>query len=199
MSKPTLFVATTNAHKLREIGQILKVKTESTKLEVLENGRTFEANAIKKATEVLKHALKAGKSVSAVLADDSGLMVDCLNGRPGIRSARFAIPPTPENLCNKLLEVMAGCKKRSAKFVCAMALARPIFKKSGTLARITVRTVKGIVRGHIVNGMCGKNGFGYDAVFMPVGHKLTFGQMSAAKKNRLSHRYRALMKMKKIL
>ena len=85
---------------------------------------------------------------------------------------------------------MKNCRRRGAQFVCAMALIYPNGK---------VKTVKGVVRGRIINEMRGANGFGYDAVFMPAGFKKTFAEMSSAQKNKLSHRSRALKKIKAIL
>ena len=180
-----VIVATTNQHKLREIGQILKgLKVEGRGVRVVENGRTFEANAIKKVKAI---KLNAGE---LAIADDSGLMVNCLEGKPGIRSARFATPPTPENLCRKLLKIMSDCRARGAKFVCAIAVAFPDGR---------IRVVKGVVHGRIVSEMRGTKGFGYDPVFRPCGYKKTFGEMSPAMKNRLSHRWLALKKLKELL
>ncbi|MFN7088471.1 MAG: non-canonical purine NTP pyrophosphatase, partial [Candidatus Paceibacteria bacterium] len=126
-----ILVATTNAYKLREIRHILKLPVEGCESRVKETGKTFEENAIKKAKAVAK------KYGQIAIADDSGLMVDCLGGRPGVRSARFANPPTSKNLCTKLLKVMrnADCGMRKAKFVCVIAIAYPSGK---------VRTVKGV-------------------------------------------------------
>ncbi|MDD5593917.1 MAG: RdgB/HAM1 family non-canonical purine NTP pyrophosphatase [Candidatus Margulisbacteria bacterium] len=188
-----ILVATTNQHKLREIRQILKgARVQGLGIRVKEDGKTFEANAIKKA--------KAIKPLPGQLAiaDDSGLMVDCLGGSPGVRSARFAEPPTPKNLCGKLLKVMssecgalpAGRQVRSAKFVCVIAIAYPSGK---------IRTVKGVCHGRITREMRGKHGFGYDPVFVPRRYKKTFAEMSPAMKNRLSHRGRALRKLKALL
>jgi len=187
--KLTILVVTTNAHKLHEIGAILKHPIEGLALNVIENGRTFEANAIKKAKAGLR-MLKNRPNCCVVLADDSGLMVDCLNGRPGIKSARFATPPTPENLCNKLIRVMKNCKKRSAKFITVIAIVYPDGK---------VKTVKGVVRGKIIHEMRGTKGFGYDAVFMPDGYTKTFAEMSSKQKNKLSHRSQALNKARKLI
>ena len=128
--------------------------------------------------------LKAGQ---IALADDAGLMVDALDGRPGVLSARFASPPTPENLCRKLLKVMQESKKRTAQFICVMALAYPDGK---------IKTVEGICRGRIIHEMRGERGFGYDPVFVPHGYKKTFAEMAPATKNRISHRGRALKKVK---
>ena len=180
-----ILVATTNPHKLREIRHILKgLRVEGRGTRVKENGRTFEANAVKKVKAL---RLKEGE---IGIADDSGLMVNCLGGKPGVKSARFATPPTAENLCSKLLRVMKDCSARGAKFVCVIAVAYPSGK---------VRTVKGVVNGRIVHEMRGSHGFGYDPVFRPCGYKKTFAQMSAAQKNRLSHRGRALRKLRDII
>lgn len=180
----TIIVATSNKHKLREIRHILRLPANSYQLPVKENGRTFEENAIKKARAV---ARKTGK---IAIADDSGLMVNCLGGKPGVKSARYASPPTPKNLCRKLLRATAGCKARGARFVCVIAIAYPSGK---------VRTVKGVVRGRIIREMRGAHGFGYDPVFMPCGYCKTFAEMKPSMKNRISHRARALQKLKEIL
>ncbi|NQT28953.1 MAG: RdgB/HAM1 family non-canonical purine NTP pyrophosphatase [Candidatus Saganbacteria bacterium] len=180
-----IVVATTNKHKLREIRKILKLPVTSNQLPVRETGKTFEENAIKKAKAVVK---KTGK---ITIADDSGLMVDCLRGKPGVKSARFATPPTPDNLCNKLLRVMGEKNgRRSAKFVCAIAVVYPCGK---------VRTVKGICPGKIIHEMRGKRGFGYDPVFVPRGYRKTFAEMKPSAKNRISHRAKALRKLKNVL
>ena len=181
-----ILVATRNKHKLKEIRHILKgMRVEGCGVRVQETGKTFEANAIKKARAVAK------KDGCIAIADDSGLMVDCLGGRPGVKSARFASPPTPENLCSKLLRVMRWRgAKRGASFVCVIAVVYPSGK---------VRTVKGICRGKIIHEMRGKRGFGYDPVFVPKGYKKTFAEMKPAMKNRISHRAKALRKLKNIV
>ncbi|MFA6170442.1 MAG: RdgB/HAM1 family non-canonical purine NTP pyrophosphatase [Candidatus Margulisiibacteriota bacterium] len=179
-----IIVATTNQHKLREIGEILGILVTGRGIRVKENGKTFEANAIKKVKAI---KLKPGE---IAIADDSGLMVNCLGGRPGVKSARFAAPPTPENLCRKLLKVMKDCRERGAKFVCAIAVAFPDGR---------IRVVKGIVHGRIVREMRGAKGFGYDPVFRPCGYPKTFAEMSPTMKNRLSHRGLALKKLKELL
>jgi XTP/dITP diphosphohydrolase len=179
-----ILVATTNKHKLREVRHILGVEVKGLKLNVKENGRTFEENAVKKARA------GARKFKQMTIADDSGLMVNCLQGKPGVRSARFAAPPTPSNLCQKLLRVMRKrlrCANRQAKFVCVIALAHP----DGRL-----RAFKGVVRGKIIHQMRGRHGFGYDPVFVPDGYNKTFAEMSPAFKNRISHRARALKMLK---
>ncbi len=189
-----IIVATTNKHKLKEIRHILQsTVASSTSLgassrpsPVRENGKTFEENAIKKVKAI---RLKEGE---IAVADDSGLMVNCLGGKPGVRSARFANPPTPINLCTKLLKVIQRTedRRRGAKFVCAIAVAYPNGK---------VRVVKGVCRGRIIHEMRGKYGFGYDPVFIPCGYGKTFAEMLPALKNRISHRARALKKLKAIV
>ncbi|NQU16540.1 MAG: RdgB/HAM1 family non-canonical purine NTP pyrophosphatase [Candidatus Saganbacteria bacterium] len=180
-----IIVATSNKHKLKEIQDILKVPISSFNFPVTENGKTFEANAIKKAKAACQ------KTGQTAIADDSGLEVKCLDGKPGVRSARFAGPnPTPEKLCNKLLKTIRNTKYgiRKAQFVCVIAIAYPNGK---------TKTVKGICRGKIIHEMRGNKGFSYDPVFVPSGYKKTFAEMSPITKNRLSHRGRALRKLKR--
>lgn len=181
-----IIVATGNKHKLREIRHILKLPVTSCQLPVKEDKQTFEGNAIKKAKAI---KLKDGE---IAIADDSGLMVDCLKGRPGVRSARYATPPTPANLCRRLLKEMRDviCDTRKAKFVCVIAIVYPNGK---------IRTVKGVCRGRIATEMRGKQGFGYDPVFIPAGYKKTFAEMKPAMKNRISHRAKALRKLKNVI
>lgn len=185
-----IIVATGNKHKLREIGEILgKSRVTGRQSPVVENGKTFEKNAIKKV-----RALKLAEDEIG-LADDSGLMVDCLGGKPGVRSARFASPPTVGNLCGKLLKVMDVGRRtwdvgRGAKFVCVIAIKWPTGK---------IKTVKGICRGKIIEEMRGEHGFGYDPVFVPAGFKKTFAEMAPKTKNKISHRAQALRKLKKLL
>jgi XTP/dITP diphosphohydrolase len=187
-----IIFCTTNEHKLREIRHILKgagracrqagVKGQGAK--VKEDGKTFEENAIKKVKSI---KLLPGE---IAIADDSGLMVDGLGGKPGVKSARFAFPPTAENLCRKLLRVMNNCSARGAKFVCVIAVKY----SSGE-----IKTVKGVCRGKIIREMRGSHGFGYDPVFVPDGYKKTFAEMRPAFKNRISHRARALHKLKSVI
>lgn len=182
---PEIIVATSNMHKLKEIRAILKKRVTGNGIRVNENGKTFEANAIKKVKAI---KFKPGQ---IAIADDSGLMVDCLGGKPGVKSARFATPPTAVNLCRKLLRVMGkGRGKRRALFACVIAIAYP----SGE-----IKTVKGTCHGKIIDEMRGKHGFGYDPVFVPDGYKKTFAEMSPRTKNRLSHRGKALRKLKSII
>lgn len=180
-----IIVATSNKHKIKEIQDILGIKVLGISGNIKETGRTFEANAIKKVKAI---KLKPGQ---IAIADDSGLMVDCLDGKPGVKSARFADPPTPENLCNKLLLAMKwGSGDRGAKFVCVIAIKYPDGR---------IRTVKGECLGTILHEMRGRSGFGYDPVFVPKGYNKTFAEMTPALKNRLSHRGKALRNLKQII
>jgi len=190
--KRALIIATRNKGKVREIRHVLKpLKLNILSLldlpkapDIKENGKTFEVNAVKKATAIVR------KFDSLVLADDSGLEVKTLRGQPGIRSARYAGPnPTSEKLCKKLLRAMKSKKDRKARFVCVMAIASPKKKK----------VVKGICKGKIAYKMKGTHGFGYDPVFIPQGYSRTFAQMPLKLKNRISHRGKALKKAKAYL
>jgi len=151
--------------------------------EVEEDGATFEANAVKKAAYVFKC------SGMTAVADDSGLEVDALDGAPGVVSARYAGAVTDDwaNL-EKLLKEMKGVpdEKRGARFVCCIALA----DLSG------IQIFMGHVEGRIGTEPRGEKGFGYDPVFYPEGHNRTFGEMSDQEKASMSHRGRALQKLR---
>ncbi len=148
--------------------------------EVTEDGDTFEANAIKKARAIAKH------TGLPVLSDDSGLVVDALNGAPGVHSARYAGQnATDEDNNNKLIAALRDVpeNQRTARFCCAMALATPDGR---------VQTVEAAWTGRILTTPRGRNGFGYDPLFYVPTHNCTSAQLSAPKKNRLSHRGQAL-------
>lgn len=151
--------------------------------EVEEDGATFEANAVKKAAYVYQC------SGMTAVADDSGLEVDALGGAPGVFSARYAGEVSDDwaNL-EKLLKEMKEVpeEKRGARFVCCIALA----DRSG------IKTFMGHVDGRIGTEPRGDKGFGYDPVFYPEGHNRTFGEMSDEEKASLSHRGRALQKLR---
>ena len=182
-----LLIATRNAHKTLEIRAILGPAWEVSDLNAHpdvpspeETGETFAENAAIK-------ALAASRIFDGwVLADDSGLEVDALAGAPGVRSARYAGPvATDADNRAKLLRALEGVrgKARSARFRCAMVLAR---------AGAVMGTFEGAVEGVIVNGERGEGGFGYDALFVPKGRCETFAQIPSTTKNSLSHRARAL-------
>ena len=180
-----LLIATRNAHKLTEIRELLPgtdILGTDRWPEVPdpeETGTTFEANAAIKA-----EAWAAATGLPA-LADDSGLEVDALNGAPGIHSARYA-GTHGDNAANnaKLLAELDGLpeSRRTARFVCALALAIP-----GQPTRL----LRGTCEGTIIRTLSGANGFGYDPLFRPNGYEKTFGELGADVKDRISHRARA--------
>lgn len=181
-----LLVATRNPGKLAEIRAIvdlpgleLSSALDTPGLpEVEEDGDTLEANAFKKAAVLARHA------GLWTLADDTGLEVEALGGDPGVRSARYAGEGGNAVLnCIKLLTELADAGDRSARFRTAIALSDP----SGD-----ARCVEGVCRGVITEEARGDGGFGYDPLFQPDGYDVTFAEMDAADKNRISHRAQAL-------
>jgi XTP/dITP diphosphohydrolase len=155
-------------------------------LEVEEDGKTFEANAVKKAVYISKC------TGMTAIADDSGLEVYALNGAPGVFSARYAGESANDSAnCEKLLYEMRGLpdERRKARFACCIAVA------SGD----DVRTFVGHAEGKIGTEPIGDKGFGYDPLFYPEGHSRTFAAMSDDEKNALSHRGKALAELQKYL
>jgi XTP/dITP diphosphohydrolase len=191
-----LIVASRNAHKTREIQQILGSEFAVRDLracpeisELIESGTSFEENAKLKALAVSR------KLPGLVIADDSGLEVDALGGAPGIHSARYAgTNATNKEKIDRLLEELAraGTTKdaRRARFRCVLALAR-----NGEVLGV----FEGIVEGQIADRPRGSRGFGYDPIFVPKGFQRTFGELGPAEKNQLSHRARALEKLRAFL
>lgn len=188
-----LIVATGNQGKLREIREILEgtevlgLHDLALDVEIVEDGDTFTKNAQKKAETIceLMHL--------PVLADDSGLEVEALNGRPGVYSARFAGEDASDaDNISKLLQEMNETpdNQRQARFVCVMCLAMP----DGSL-----HTTRGEVKGEILREMRGENGFGYDPLFYIREYEKTFAELSAEEKNAISHRGKALLRMKEVL
>lgn len=199
-----LLLATGNAHKVREFEELLGDEFEISDLQSLpglqlpaETGATFEQNAALKAATVSRAVDKL------VIADDSGLEVDALDGAPGIYSARYAGEKANdvENVA-KLLHELKSLKitsdkldrdyrssftshrsERSARFRCVIAIAR---------AGQVLTTFDGVVEGVIVDAPRGEKGFGYDPVFQPAGFNQTFAEMAAELKNRISHRAKAV-------
>ncbi len=185
-----ILLATRNKGKVRELQELLlplniKVLTldEVGPIpDIEEDGDSFAANALKKARETSK------ESGYICLADDSGLVVDALDGQPGIYSARFAGEnATDEENNNKLLSLLTDVeeKERTARFVCAIAICSP----QGKFA-----TVEGICEGRIDFAPQGTGGFGYDPLFIPTGYSSSFGELSSAQKHQISHRGEALKK-----
>lgn len=191
-----LLVATRNAHKTEEIQRILGPQFNVTDLaahpeipHIAESGTTFQENAILKAVAVSK------RMPGFVIADDSGLEVEALGGAPGIHSARYAgMNATDQEKTDKLLEELTrvGATKnaRRARFRCVLALAY----KGNVLGAF-----EGIIKGQIADRPRGSHGFGYDPIFMPEGFQQTFGELAPAEKNQLSHRARALEKLRTFL
>ncbi len=187
-----LVLATRNAHKTREfrelLGQSFEIKDLSSNPEIVmpkETGRTFEENAILKATSVSEWF------EGLVIADDSGLEADALNGAPGIHSARYAGESAGDTAnVDKLLRELSKVTRRSARFRCVIALAR---------AGEVLGTMEGIVKGTITDQPRGNSGFGYDPVFQPIGFAETFGEMAPQLKNEISHRSKAVAALREKL
>jgi XTP/dITP diphosphohydrolase len=200
--KQELVVATKNRKKLEEIKEILShLSLKVTSLtdypgspRIIENGKTFKENAIKKAVKIARFTKKL------TLGEDSGLEVEALNGAPGIYSSRFSGKPTcrtgrdKKDLRNnlKLLKLLDGLplKERKARYVCAVALA----DKNG-LAGVVEDSCLGVIGFELK----GKFGFGYDPLFIVPEYKKTFAQLGPRIKHKMSHRYRALEKAKNII
>ena len=190
-----LVIATRNAHKTREFAQLLGNNFEIVDLNpfphietIEETGQSFEENAITKAVHVSR------KIVDPVVADDSGLEIDVLEGAPGIFSARYAGERASDE--ENVTKLLADLKKvgvraqPSARFRCVLALAR-----SGQV----LHTFEGVVTGALAPGPRGKRGFGYDPIFIPRGFDQTFAELSPKVKNRISHRARAVIAMRELL
>ena len=189
----TILVATQNEKKKAEIKEILKgvpgillrgIEDFPFLPEMEETGNTFQENAIKKATTLAKACN------TWAMADDSGLEIDALNGRPGIFSCRYAGPnATDEMNIQKVLSELKGVSKerRTARFICSIALASPdeLFF-----------AVEGRCEGFITEEPKGKNGFGYDPIFYIPDYDKTFAELNSSIKNRISHRAKALEQFK---
>lgn len=192
---PTLLVATQNRGKLREYQRLLTDFTLLTTVDaglgdfdVEETGATFAENAILKARAYMQ------ASGLITLADDSGLAVDALDGRPGVYSARYGGPGLDD--AGRRAKLLADLRdvpddRRTARFMCVVAVARPGVAE--------VLQVEGRVEGRILHAEHGTGGFGYDALFQPDGHAQTFGELPADVKDGLSHRGRAVAALKPLL
>lgn len=185
-----LLVASRNKHKLEEIRAIFNMP-EITLVsaneipglpEVIEDGATFQVNAIKKAVSLAMFTHRW------TIADDSGLEVDALGGAPGVHSARYAGEPVDYAANNaKLLKEMETIPLRSARFWCVVALSSPAGR---------AQIVEAKCEGCIINETRGKEGFGFDPLFVPQGHTQTFAEMQAGLKNKISHRALAFRQAK---
>jgi XTP/dITP diphosphohydrolase len=192
-----LLIATMNQGKLREYQRLLadvpslELETMASldaPVDVVEDRDTFEGNAIKKATEI---AAAAGVSC---LADDSGLEVDALEGRPGVYSARYSGPgATDERNNEKLLEELRDLPdtSRSARFRCAIA----VVDEEGRVLAVT----DGTCEGRIARNPAGSHGFGYDPLFIPDGYQETMAELGPDTKNAISHRAKAALQLVPLL
>ena len=192
-----LLIGTNNKGKLREIKALLpkNIKIYSTSDYNLkspkENGNTFKENSLIKARFFSK------KTNQICMSDDSGLEINLLNNQPGIYSARWGGKTNNFDLAikkvfKKLNKEVPNWKKRKikAKFICALTIYWPSGKYKTTIGKI---------EGKISNIKIGKKGFGYDPIFIPLGSKKTFGQISPKKKYKIDHRFKAFQKIKKFL
>lgn len=191
-----MVLASQNKHKLEEIQDILKdfnIKILSMKdvglenLEIIEDGNTFEENSMIKAETVME------KTNLITIADDSGLEVDYLDGRPGVYSSRFSgEKATDKDNNKKLIKLLEGVdlRKRTARFVSVISVAFPDGRRL---------SVRGTCEGVIGFEERGENGFGYDPLFIVEEYNKTFAELGADIKNKISHRANALIKLRKEL
>ena len=190
-----IIFATGNADKMKEIreiladldAEVLSMKEAGVQADIVEDGKTFEENAVIKATAICR------LTGEIVLADDSGLEIDYLNKEPGIYSARYMGENTDYHIKNgNLIERLSGVpdEKRTARFVCAIAAAFP----DGS-----VKTVRGTMEGRIGYEEKGENGFGYDPIFFLPEYGCTSAELSMEEKNKISHRGKALQAIKEEL
>ena len=198
----TIIFATGNKNKMIEIRmiladlgcKILSQKEAGIQADVVEDGQTFEENALIKATTIADIARKMPEYKNAVvLADDSGLEIDALNKEPGIYSARYMGEDTSYDIKNQaLIDRLEGVpdEKRTARFVCAIAAALP----DGS-----TEVVRGTMEGRIGYEITGENGFGYDPIFYLPQLGCSSAELEPEKKNELSHRGEGLRKMRKVL
>ena len=194
MEKNIIF-ATGNQEKMKEIRMILadigipilSMKEAGITADIVENGKTFEENAIIKAKTIME------LTGDMALADDSGLEIDYLNGEPGIYSARYMGEDTSYDIKNRsLIERLEGVpkEKRTARFVCSIACALPDGR---------ILTSRGTMEGHIGYEIKGSNGFGYDPIFYLPEFGCTSAELSPDQKNEVSHRGKALREMRRKL
>jgi XTP/dITP diphosphohydrolase len=212
-----LLIATRNAHKVAEIRTILGADFEYISLrdlpgapEAVEDADTFEGNAAKKAATLARWLSSQNQADTLVLADDSGLEVDALDGAPGVHSARFAALDDPtfapgknspdRDNNDKLLRLLAEVPeaKRTARFRCALALVA-VPSAPGSIDELAAgaRFFSGACEGRIAFAPSGSGGFGYDPLFVPVGHERSFAELGEDVKNRMSHRAKALDELRK--
>jgi XTP/dITP diphosphohydrolase len=222
----TILIATRNRRKVGEIRAILGGHFQFLTLndfpnapKVVEDADTFDGNATKKAVTLAEWLARIQNPESGiqkpdfVLADDSGLEVDALGGKPGVHSARFAALDKNENSSDadnnaKLLRLLKGVppEKRTARFCCVLALVTILEKNENSSSvcyadefEMQTQLFNGICEGRIGFELRGKNGFGYDPLFVPDGFEKTFAELGDFEKNKSSHRAKALEKLKQSL
>lgn len=192
-----IVAASKNKHKIIEIEAITKefgmdiiTRDEAgvpSDIEIEEDGTTFEENSYKKAYGIMKLCNEI------TIADDSGLVVDCLDGAPGVYSARFAgIDGDDQANNDKVKELIKDVpyEERTARFVSVITM---VFPDGETIS------ARGEVEGHLVLEEKGPNGFGYDPLFVPLGYDITFGEFEPEAKNKISHRANALVELRRLL
>lgn len=191
-----IVAATKNRHKIQEIeaitqefGMSIISRDEAgvPDIEINEDGETFEENSYKKAFEIMKLCN------NITIADDSGLEVDCLDGAPGVYSARFAGKDGDDDANNrKLTELIKDVpyEQRTGRFVSVITM---VFPDGETIS------ARGEVEGHLLTEKRGTSGFGYDPLFVPEGYDRTFGELGHEIKNSISHRSRALARLRELL
>ena len=185
MMKPLVF-ATNNQHKLDEVQamvgdnfQLQSLKDINCKAEIPETGVTFEENALQKSRYIFKNFQ------IDCFSDDSGLEVDALNGEPGVYSAHYSGSRDSDKNMQLILDKLGSETNRKARFRCVISL----------ILNGKEYFFEGSVEGHITHQRSGSAGFGYDPIFQPDGHNITFSEMSAEQKNSISHRGRAMEKL----
>lgn len=183
-------LATTNKGKAREFAKLLEGVFESvislsdldSPPEVIEDGLTFRDNALKKAREIAQYSGKL------TLADDSGLVIDALDGRPGVISARYSgEEATDQTNIDKVLKELGDNPNRRARFVCVLALVDPTGEEL---------VVEGFCEGEILNELRGEGGFGYDPIFYLPDRDKTMAEIDPEIKNKISHRSNALKELR---
>jgi XTP/dITP diphosphohydrolase len=224
----TLLIATRNTHKIREIGRILGGDVCCLTLNdfpgapvAVEDAGTFAGNATGKVLSLAEWLTKnpepvfrrvAAEEPFYIVADDSGLEVDALDGAPGVHSARFAGQPaagagnSPDSANNaKLLRLLEGrpAQQRTARFRCVLAVLRlvfsPVSRRALPFSPSQIVLLDGVCEGSIGGVASGRGGFGYDPLFVPKGCAQSFAELGDEIKNRMSHRARALEKLKQFI
>ena len=196
-----IIFATGNENKMKEIREIMRdldmeivsMKEAGIFMDIEENGTTFEENALIKARAIFGALEQAQRQQTIVLADDSGLEVDAMNKEPGVHSSRFMGEDTSYDIKNQYIMDQlkdVSDEQRSARFVCTIAAVFPDEKEM---------VVRETIEGQIAKESSGSNGFGYDPIFYVPEFGCTTAELTMEQKNKISHRGKALMKMKEII